>query len=179
MDQIIESVKLSLSTRNYLAALGMSLTLPDVCGWLAGEQSTPKRFHKFFDDYLSDIYTSNVGASNRKTTFMTGGDLYALRCAFLHQGSDDLSGQRAKETLDKFKLVASEAGPLIHKNVMSSNSASGQRVLIIDVPTFCMELISGAERFKAANISQPDVIDRMNRIGRIESIEAGTRTLIK
>jgi len=178
VEQIIESIKISITTKNYLSALGISLTLPDICGWLRGEQSTPRRFQSFFESYLSDLYTSNVGASNRKTTFMTGDDLYALRCAYLHQGSDDITGQRARDTLDRFKLVAGETGQLLHRNLLNDRTVPDGRTLLIDVPTFCMELVAGTVKFLDEHGTNPDVEERRKRLGNIAVLAPGRRTLL-
>ena len=48
--------------------------------------------------------------------FLSGADCYALRCAFLHEGRDEITDQRAGEVLDAFAFVVPPAGSAIHSN---------------------------------------------------------------
>jgi hypothetical protein len=164
MNHILDSIERSLQHNNYAAALAQALTLPDICGWLLGIGSTRERFTKFFDDHLARHYVLEVGARSRRVEFMSAADLYALRCAYLHQGSSDLSGQKAAGALQKFELVAAEGSSFLHCNRLPSN------VLQIDVPTFCRQLAEGARSFLAASNGDQSVRDRLGKLGEIRVI---------
>lgn len=50
------------------------------------------------------------------TSFLNGGDCYALRCAVLHEGSDDIVEQRAREALERFEFYEPAPGLRMHCN---------------------------------------------------------------
>ncbi|ENS4826508.1 hypothetical protein ACE1FV_005385, partial [Klebsiella pneumoniae] len=46
-----------------------------------------------------------------------GADFYALRCAYLHEGSDDVTTQKARQHIDKFRFIQPLTdGLCIHNN---------------------------------------------------------------
>ncbi|MFS4688986.1 hypothetical protein ACL655_26290, partial [Klebsiella quasipneumoniae subsp. similipneumoniae] len=66
----------------------------------------------WFNKYLKKKYTSKFsvpdGQGNTSLiehVFLGGDDFYALRCALLHEGSSDISSQRARKILDNFSFV--------------------------------------------------------------------------
>ena len=65
---------------------------------------------------------------------LSGSDCYALRCALSHQGSDDISTQRARDALNKFQFVAS--GGRRHLN-LDIDRARERTALQLDVGVFC------------------------------------------
>ncbi len=64
---------------------------------------------------------------------MQGEDCYALRCALLHEGTDDISEQRAQEVLENFKFVVPPDGLIVH------NNQSG-KALQLQVDIFCRDI---------------------------------------
>ena len=53
IERIIKEINLSLENECYLSALGMALTLPDICGKAEypNEKSTTKRYIEWFNTY--------------------------------------------------------------------------------------------------------------------------------
>ena len=76
-------------------ALALALTLPDICGEIEYpcEPSGKKRYAKWCDANF-DFDDSHIGFGTEKAE-LNGELLYALRCAFLHSGNDDLLSQPA------------------------------------------------------------------------------------
>ena len=104
MNHFIEALESSLDTQNWYSVLFISLTLPDICGKIdEPNETSKKRTINWFNKYLKPIYTSNIGADHREHIFLSGSDFYALRCAYLHEGSDDITSQNAQDILEKFK----------------------------------------------------------------------------
>jgi hypothetical protein len=59
MQHFIDSVYLSLQTRNWYGALSLSLTLPDICGKIEYpqyEKKSQKRYISWFDNYVGEKY---------------------------------------------------------------------------------------------------------------------------
>lgn len=137
----MRAVEQALSHKSYHSALALSLALPDICGKISqptvGSQS---RYTAWFEKYVQPKYTARVGAGGQEHIFLGGSDCYALRCAFLHEGTADISNQRAAQALENFTFVVSPIGSHIHCN-QSNNS------LQLDLPTFCADIIQGVREW--------------------------------
>lgn len=94
MNHFFNALETSIQTENWYSVLFISLSLPDICGKIDNPSSTSKqRTIEWFDKYLKPFYTRKIGPSQTEYTFLSGTDFYALRCAYLHEGSDDITGQ--------------------------------------------------------------------------------------
>lgn len=139
MKNLIESIQKALKERNFYAALYLALTLPDICGKITSPSAHSKdRYIKWFDHYLSKQYSG----------FLTGNDCYALRCAALHEGNENITEQDARSG-DLEYFVFLEAGP--HCNHCRVNSES---FLQLNVEKFCQDIITGVERWLEATDSE-------------------------
>jgi hypothetical protein len=95
---MLESITGSLKSENWYAALAVALTVPDVGGALehADEKATPERYGAWFEKWLAKEY----GFSQfHQFVWITGKQCYELRCALLHNSSDDISTPHFKKTL--------------------------------------------------------------------------------
>ena len=151
MELFIDSIKLSLRTSNWHAALLSSLCLPDICGFLnSGERESKKRYVAWFNKYLGEEH-----APSPEFTFLSGSDCYALRCALLHQGQENIDDQRSRDILDEIVFV--RPGSSIEGNLKPGhcfrleNCLVGDRrfrsALILHVDVFCRHLSAGAEKW--------------------------------
>ncbi|MED4060261.1 hypothetical protein [Priestia megaterium] len=137
------AIKKSLESENWHAALTVSLILPDICGKLQDENlSSNKRYVKWFNRYLKQQYTSFVGADNIEHEFLTGEDMYALRCSFLHAGGVDIENQWIRKVLSGFKFVPPKPNRFVHKN---HNEING--TLQLQVDQFCLEICNAVENW--------------------------------
>ncbi len=143
MEELIESLKKATNQENWHASLFIALSLPDICGKLEyPNESVGNRFKKWFNSYLQDSYIKKVGSQKEEVTFLNASDCYALRCALLHEGSDDIGTQRAKEVLNKFVFSTTMPHLLLHNN----------RTLVLNVEEFCKEMYSAVTKwFKETN----------------------------
>ena len=69
---------------------------------------------------------------------LSGADCYALRCAVLHRGQDDISKQPARKVFDRIVLTKD-----VHLGWTSDRG--GHQVLAIAVPTFCYDVVSAVK----------------------------------
>ncbi len=147
MRHLLTAINASVAQQNWYAALGVTLALPDICGWLEDPSaSTQDRYVSWFDRFV---------AANYEGFFLKGRDCYALRCAFLHEGRDEIVTQRAREVLDRFQFtVAPGPGLTIHCNRFGSK-------LQLQVDIFCSEFVTGGEAWLQQVSSRPDVQARM------------------
>ena len=120
MENFVEALEISLTSKNWYSVLFISLTLPDICGKVDyPEAGSKQRTISWFKKYIEPSYT--VTSHNSDKVFLSGTDFYALRCALLHEGQDDISTQRASEVLEKFKFVQPlQQGIHIHNNMLNN-----------------------------------------------------------
>nr|WP_313091612.1 hypothetical protein [Moraxella sp. CTOTU48268] len=155
MNNFTNALRKSLDTENWYAVLFISLTLPDICGKIDEPSLGSKaRTINWYNKYLKPTYTSAVGAERQEHVFLTGSDFYALRCAYLHEGSDDITTQRAREILEKFKFVQpTTSGIFIHRNTKHTT-------LQLQVSEFGAEVLNAVETW-LSDIS--DDTEKMNK----------------
>ena len=97
MRQFIQAIEISLNTQNWYSALALALTLPDICGKIDYPNLHRKsrlRYSKWFDMYVGEEYKMTI--EGETITFLTGNDCFALRCSYLHEGSNKVSQTESK-----------------------------------------------------------------------------------
>lgn len=157
MQKYIESINLSLSTGNNYAALALALSAPDVCGWILDpSQGSKNRYIEWFDKYIKQKYTLSASSYCPERVFLSGSDCYALRCAYLHEGRENITDQRAREVLDAFQFTVPPSGWVVHNNKMNNT-------LQLQVDIFCRDIIEGIEAFLVDAAAHPDCINRLNQ----------------
>ena len=149
MKRFTDSIMLSIENKNWYSAIFIALSMPDICGKLErpniGSQS---RYINWFDRYLLEINSSNINGD--KIVYFTGRDCYALRCSILHEGSEDITAQRIRETLEK-----------IYFTTLGIHRAKTNNILTLNVAMFCKEMC------KAVKDWYDDIKDDKVIIGRI------------
>jgi len=137
MNNLTHALESAIEQKNWYAAVMLALTLPDICGKIEypGEHSGT-RYKKWCEKYLEPKYTHQVGPAQMENIhkFLSGSDCYALRCALLHEGSDDITEQRARESLDRFHFTAPPESGSMHCNQKNT-------VLQLQVDLFAKDVI--------------------------------------
>ena len=153
MRQFIQAIEISLNTQNWYSALALSLTLPDICGKIDYPNlHSRSRYSKWFDMYVGEDYKMTL--EGETITFLTGNDCYALRCSYLHEGSNNVSEQTAREIItEKFVLMFSQ-GINFHK-------CSNRGKIVLFLPDFCKDIAEGV--LKWINVIENE-IDEIRRI---------------
>lgn len=135
MERFISSIVKSIETENWYAAISMALIIPDICGWLeAPNMTSQKRYEKWFNEYLLDTYKSDFHGPD--FTFLSGNDCYALRCALLHEGTDDVLRQRAREVVTRFRF-----------STTGSHRCMFEKVLLLNVQAFSSEICIATKKW--------------------------------
>jgi len=136
MERFTYAIKKSIDSENWYSALTLALTIPDICGRLSNPElakKSQKRYEKWLNEYVLHHYESPFHGEG--FTFMSGGDCYALRCALLHEGRDDVTGQKARrEVLSK--ITFSTTGS--HRCMING-------VLVLNLQAFCNEICQGVQ----------------------------------
>jgi hypothetical protein len=89
LDKLIKEIMSSLDNKNYLSALALTLTLPDICGKIAYPEirGVRKRYAQWYNEYIHKF--ENPDGMEDVDRF-DGDAVYKLRCNFLHDGSSDI-----------------------------------------------------------------------------------------
>ena len=142
MNNLIESINMSLKTGNWHAALITALILPDIAGKVEFpfEGGTAKRYSDWFDKYCKEYYTSQIGPNHEIITFLNGNDCYALRCSLLHEGITSIEHQRAKSILDDFRFVIPLPDIIMHCNKIDNK-------LQLQIDLFCKDILNGIDNW--------------------------------
>lgn len=103
MLNLIDDIENALQHNCLRVALGMALTLPDMCGQVEHpELNVGERYTKWCDKYLKNQGFITTGDSEDKV--ISGKMCYKLRCAYLHSGNIELN-QRKNDDFPEFRLL--------------------------------------------------------------------------
>lgn len=165
MFHLVGAVRAALASGNQEAALFMALALPDVCASLESDdgKTTGRKYMAWFDRFMAANYVKAVGAPQlgRISVFLSASDCYALRCALLHQGSSDISDQRAQEVLDRIHFTVSASGRGSHLTKFNS-------VLLLDAGIFCEQVCAAVDGWLFHFLStRPDRADRLGQLVKV------------
>lgn len=127
MQNFVLAMEQCVASKNWHAALFVALSIPDICGRIDDPTSgSKKRYTAWFDRYVGPQYGRAL----------SGNDCYALRCAYLHEGRDDISEQRAREVIEQFMFVATPPNVVAHRNRLNNK-------LQLDIEVFCKDIAQG------------------------------------
>ncbi len=119
IESLIKEVKQCLKNECALAALIVALTIPDICGKiLYPNDSNSQRYKKWFNKYIGDYEQSIIDKEKPKDEqmpYMNGDVFYKLRCAILHEGSDDIS---SKINIHEFNLCYNRSARLENTSIL-------------------------------------------------------------
>jgi hypothetical protein len=100
MDNLINALEQSLRDGNYISALMVAVTLPDICGKIEYGGGSQTRYVRWYSVNMREMYQRGT---------VTGDDAYGIRCALLHAFSNDLDEQRAVQALKHLKFTITGA----------------------------------------------------------------------
>ena len=152
MQKIIDSVRNALEQKNWYAALFVVLTLPDICIVLEYGKTSGKEYSQWFEHNLPQY-----------KGFLSGDDCYALRCATLHEGRDNISQQRMRYVLDHFIFSTSNNHRILFKKAII-NGGQQESFLQLNVGRFCAEICDTASQWLLGMHGNKDVMDQVSEL---------------
>ncbi|MFH1648581.1 MAG: hypothetical protein ABIA11_02550 [Patescibacteria group bacterium] len=160
MRKIIDSIYKALENENWYAALFVSLTLPDICVALEHGKTSGKKYASWVDKNLTGY-----------KSFLSGNDCYALRCALLHSGKDDVSDQKKQEILEHYVFLTKGA----HCNLFKDCVFNGEKksFLQLNVHFFCKDICKAVQDWLASTSTNLIIRERLKNT--IEIHEPGYR----
>lgn len=165
---LIKDIEKALEAKAYLSALALALTIPDICGKMAYPNlNGSEPYKKWFDEYLSEMYT----VSNKSSNLFDSTTCYKLRCAFLHAGNTEKI-----PAIDEFELGINCCDS--YSQTWKNNDVKNIRHQIrINVDQFCQFIITATREFYNKNIdlyskadNTVDIIDLKKKFEYIQSM---------
>lgn len=155
IEQIVKEINICLENECFLTALGMALTLPDICGKAAYPTDTVAgRYIKWTNEYIS-AYEKDDSPYGIDMPYLSGEILYNLRNTFLHQGNPNIDSSKVKNSrckVDEFNLVI---GSIFSGGTSSVHYGGNQQVIYrrldINIVNLCTKLTRTAEGYYRAN----------------------------
>lgn len=164
MECFLASLENAIENKNWYAALFIGLALPDICGKLENPNGqVGPRYRAWFKAYVEPKYTRQNGPGQKSHIFRSANDCYSLRCAYLHEGADDITEQNAREALERFHFIEPRDKGIVHCNQIN-------QVLQLQVDIFCNDIISGVRKWLADKTENNDITKRLKNLITISSI---------
>lgn len=168
MNNFVQALDMSINTQNWYSVLFISLALPDICGKIdEPDKGSKERTINWYDKYLKEAYTLRYEHDGSVHIFLSGSDFYALRCAYLHEGSDDIKTQRAQDILEKFKFVQ----PFSNNNFTHCNQINS--TLQLQVSQFGKDVKEAVRSWLKDIEGDNDKQQKFNSFLKIEMIRDG------
>jgi len=144
VQHLIDDIRASLKNECWYSALYLAITLPDICSNRQYGSTDRTKYKKWFNKYVNEKYTHRVGPLGEVVNFLSGSDCYAFRCAVLHEGNNEITGQNARDKIDRFVFISPTYSNIIHCNMSVSGNVSK---LQLQVDIFVNDIISGVEKW--------------------------------
>lgn len=153
MLQIINDIRASIKNKNYLSALALALTIPDICSQVeAGKENSDRWMYiAWFNKYINkEAFDLDIGEFKEQT--FNGNMCYALRCKVLHSGNLDLknTSQNLQIELDCFEFTTPESAEYYrgYKYVyVPCEGGTKKTSTIIAIDYLCEIICDAAEKF--------------------------------
>ncbi len=150
---LFDEIEQTLQSRLYLAALFMTLTVPDICSSL--EVDNP-------DKNVGDRYIkwcrNNIDLS--QFSLISIDDIYRMRCKALHNGqAQDLQ----KSSISQYVLVAPNNRITIKNCLVQLNNTE---IYVYSVEDFCLEIIKSGRNWSEKNKADPVISEKMKKLLR-------------
>lgn len=107
LNDFISAARRAAEDDNWFAAVPLALTLPDVCGAIDEPDTRSRgRYIRWWDAYMARRYVvwpdGDEDPQWEPFTYLPGTDAYALRCSYLHAGTDQIEGAKTAHRRIRF-----------------------------------------------------------------------------
>ena len=193
MLDIIADIRKALENNCLCSALGLALTLPDICGQIEypdfkkekGEKKSLSQIryetwcnnYLFNQGFLPDLKVDYSKDSNdwERIRCITGDMCYKLRCSYLHSGNTELN-QRENDTFPVFELrMCSKEDNGIYVEP-TGTGFDGKERFVLDVRHLCHVLCNAAKEYY--NQHEPESDFDSHNI-KIVDVETGAKKSIE
>lgn len=149
MEDTIKSIRKSLEDKNYLAALVLALTIPDVCGNVEyPNRKNGDRYRDWYKKFFDDVFNMPPPQSNPYNLPLpprfNADDCYELRCAVLHSGNTNM--KTTKVNFDRFVLYR-EINIDGRVEWETGKPQTAKYYIYLDITRFCTLMCKVAEKY--------------------------------
>lgn len=170
MKRFTDAIRLAITSKNWLSALSLSLTMPDICGRLEDPKiSSGARYISWYRRLVEPKYTACIGPDRQRYIFLSGEDCFALRCSYLHEGADDISTQRIRKALDSFHFIT----PPQKGNIVHANQVNNKLQLQIDI--FAIDIANAVDAWAESVKTDQDIQNRIKNLIVVHNSDNGVR----
>lgn len=99
--------------------------------------------------------------------FLSSDDCYALRCSYLHEGSGDITGQKARKVLERFHFIEPPRNGGTFHRIQSKN------VLLLQIDLFCQDMIDGVTAWERTVWANGTVFQQKLALLKIHDVSGG------
>lgn len=158
MLDLIEDIESLLTSNNLRCALGMALTLPDICGQIEypTEEGVGKRYIDWCEKYLLNqgfhshiLFTESIPDSEQRV--INSKVCYKLRCAYLHSGNLELN-QREWDDFPELRLIITQPED---EGIYVEND-SMERYITIDIRHLTKVICNAAKEYYNTHTKKED-----------------------
>jgi hypothetical protein len=139
---LLASIKAAVDQQNWRAGLALALMLPDICGKIETPEESPHwRYVKWWEKFGTTYeYESRDGATNR----VKAEEVFQLRCAYLHEGSDSLDPDKVQE----HRLIVE----WFNFTVSNHHLRKVDNTVLLKVETFCQDTCSRVGEWEKSRV---------------------------
>lgn len=169
MLDLIDDIENALQHNCLRVALGMALTLPDICGQVEHPKlNVGERYTKWCDRYLKNQGFITIEDSADKV--ISGNIYYKLRCAYLHSGNLELN-QREKDDFPEFRLLmCNKEDKDIYCEPLHKNLQDKDLIITIDVRHMIQVICNAAKEYYGLYENKDDFKNHHILIEDVEEI---------
>lgn len=163
--QFTKSIEQSLTSKNYFSALIVALTLTDICCSMDNENrwTSGAKYAKWFKKYVGHHYISHIGLDQVETTFLSGEECFALRCSYLHKGTNNIEDEKI------IKDYESKSVKIEFMAEMNSDCLKLNNILLLKLEAFCYRIIEGVNNWLQDSKGNSRIISHMREIPKIHT----------
>lgn len=148
IDVYLRDMLLAVRAGFHHSALALALALPDICASI--EYPANKGVGERYRDWC---------ATWGKFLTISSADCYALRCAYLHSGSEEFSGSSAQRALfERVQFTVGQVEGVWVSQAVPPTSPGGKQTVRIPVEQFCQEMANSVDAWRRARQTDVRVI---------------------
>lgn len=157
LDVYVTDLLRSLGAGAQHSALALALALPDICGSI--EYPTERR---------GGVRYVNWCNTWGKMLVVSGADCYALRCAYLHGGSEEFSGPSAVAALfGRLQFTIGHVDGVWKSQALPPAAPGAKQTARIPVESFCRDMATSADAWCRAHENDKRVAEAIAGLMRM------------
>ena len=147
MKFLFEQIELGLEHKIHYLALFAAVSIPDIAAALQSESylTDGKKYRNWFDKYMSPLKPNKYGETGQ----LKAQHLWEIRCSLFHQGTSS-----DKKDFKRLLFIEPPYDTyMIHCCIVGSETA--EKSLLIEVDTFCRDMITAGQKWMQENAETP------------------------